>query len=80
MIEVDFEQGRPVGTNAVLFRPDEELRGHCENVYEEWCPNSNLFADATEAARWARQRSMPGRVMGLDEVSELGTRDWAGLL
>src|SRR5437879_1259109 len=31
-IEVDFERGRPVNSEAVLFRPDEELLSRCEHV------------------------------------------------
>ncbi len=80
VIEVDFEQGRPVGTSAVLFRPDEELRSRCENVYEEWCPNSNLFPSEDEARSWAEEHDIQGRVMGLDEASDLGTADWADVV
>jgi alkylmercury lyase len=76
-IEVQFERGRPVNSNAVLFRPDEELMSCCENVYEEWCPNSNLFADAERAQAWANQRAVSGRVMDLAEASKLGADDWA---
>jgi len=79
-IEVRFQQGRPVDNHAVLFRPDDELMTCCENVYEEWCPNSNLFADAAEATTWAEQRGMRGRIMDLDEASDLGTRDWADVV
>ena len=79
-IEVQFERGRPAGNHAVLFRPDEELIACCENVYEEWCPNSNLFADALQATQWAAKRHIRGRVMELDEASELGTRDWADVI
>ncbi len=38
----------------------------CENVYEEWCPNSNLFTDVDKANRWAEQRGLRGRVLALD--------------
>jgi Alkylmercury lyase/DprA winged helix domain len=79
-IELQFERGRPVGNRSVLFRPDEELMSCCESVYEDWCPNSNLFADAEQATRWAEQRRMRGRVMELDEASDLGTKDWAGVI
>jgi alkylmercury lyase len=75
-IEVQFERGRPVNSNAVLFRPDKELMC-CENVYAEWCPNSNLFADAERAKAWANQRTVSGRVMDLAEASKLGADDWA---
>ncbi len=79
-IEVMFDKGRPVDNRAVLFRPDDELLSCCENVYEEWCPNSNLFADAEQAHRWGDQRGMRGRIMDLDEASDLGTTDWADVI
>jgi hypothetical protein len=80
VIELQFQRGRPVGNDAVLFRPDEELLSCCENAYEEWCPNSNLFVDSAHANRWADVRGMRGRVMELDEASDLGTRDWAEVI
>jgi hypothetical protein len=49
----------------------------CENVYEEGRSNSNLFVHADEAKRWAEERGMRGRVLDLDEASDLGTKDWA---
>jgi alkylmercury lyase len=76
-IVVQFEKGRPVNSNAVLFRPDDELMSCCENVYEEWCPNSNLFADAERAKAWAVRQGLNGRVMDLSEASALGADDWA---
>ncbi len=79
-IELRFERGRPVGNHAVLFRPDEELMSCCDNVYKEWCPNSNLFASREQAKRWADQRRIQGRVMDLDEASDLGTRVWADVI
>ncbi len=69
-----------MNNDAVLFRPDDELMTCCENVYEEWCPNSNLFADGEHATRWAEQRGMRGRIMDLGEASDLGTRDWADVV
>ncbi len=69
-----------MNNDAVLFRPDDELMTCCENVYEEWCPNSNLFADGEHAKRWAEQRGMRGRIMDLGEASDLGTRDWADVV
>lgn len=79
-IEVRFERGRPVSSNAVLFRPDDNLMSCCENVYEEWCPNSNLFMDAERANTWADQRGISGRVMILAEASKLGADDWADVV
>ncbi len=80
MIEIDFKRGRPVSKDAVVFRPDDALMNCCENIYEEWCPNSNLFADAEQAHRWADQRGIRGRIMDLDEASDFGTTDWADVI
>ena len=79
-IEVRFEGGRPVSNAAVVFRPDEDLIECCANVYEEWCPNSNLFVDAELARRWAEKTGMSGRIMTLDEAADLGAADWADLV
>jgi alkylmercury lyase len=71
-----FTRGRPDGNEAVLFRPDEELMSSCANVYEQWCPNSNLFATEEMASRWADEHQVPGRVLELDEASDLATEAW----
>jgi len=76
-MELRFERGRPVNGDAVLFRPDDDLMSCCENVYEEWCPNSNLFSDAANARKWAGERGLQGRVLTLAEASKLGAKDWA---
>ena len=79
-IVVDFRQGRPRKLEVVLFRPDEELMDCCDNVYEEWCPNSNLFASPELATQWAEQHTMRGRVLDLDEASDLATKDWGDVI
>ncbi|HEV2033797.1 MAG TPA: organomercurial lyase [Candidatus Dormibacteraeota bacterium] len=79
-IVLDFAQGRPEKNAAVLFRPDEELMSSCENVYEEWCPNSNIFATRELATRWANQHTVCGRIFDLDEASDLATKDWGGVI
>jgi alkylmercury lyase len=79
-MELRFERGRPVNGDAVLFRPDDELMSCRENVYEEWCPNSNLFSNAETAMQWASERGLQGRVLGLAEASKLGAKDWADVV
>ncbi len=79
-IEVRFIAGRPVNGDAVLFRPDEELMSCCENVYEEWCPNSNLFRDAEQARSWAGERRIQGRILSLAQASKLGAKDWTDVV
>ena len=79
-IVVDFTQGRPMKLEVVLFRPDEELMDCCDNVYEEWCPNSNLFASPELATHWAEQHTMRGRVLDLDEAFDIATKDWSDVI
>lgn len=76
-INLDFVSGRPAPNTAVLFRPDEELMDCCANVYEEWCPNSNLFTTAGSAVAWAKERNLSGQVLEVDEASDLATQAWA---
>ena len=75
-IELHFTDGRPDRHDAVLFRPDEDLMTSCDNVYEQWCPNSNFFTSRELAERWADQHGVPGLVLNLDEASDLATEAW----
>ncbi len=79
-IVLHFAQGRPEQSEAVLFRPDEDLISSCENVYEQWCPNSNLFASRELAEQWVDQQSLRGRVLDLDEASDLASAAWGDVV
>ena len=79
-IEVRFEGGRPVSNAAVVFRPDEDLIECCANVYEEWCPNSNLFESEAAALRWSRARGLAGHVLALGEASDVAAASWRPLV
>jgi hypothetical protein len=72
-LEVRFERGRPLASSVVVFRPDEAALSSCDNVYEEWCPNSNFIADREAARAWSIGQGLDGRVLRLDEASELAT-------
>jgi alkylmercury lyase len=78
-LEVGFRQGRPEPTSLVLFRPDDNYKSCCANVYEDWCPNSNFFASRESASAWAAARGIPGRVMDLAEAANLATANWEPL-
>ncbi len=69
-----------VGASKVVANWDEELTSSCENVYEDWCPNSNLFANKELATRWAEQHSLPGSVLDLGEASDLATNAWSDVI
>ena len=76
VIDLRFLGGRPQHADAVLFRPAEDLMSRCDNVYEEWCPNSNLFASRKLAQAWADEHLLAGRVLSLEEASALATQEW----
>ena len=79
-IEVLFRNGRPEPTSVVLFRPDDSFAASCTNIYEEWCPHSNLFEDETAAQQWRAMRHSEGLVLTLARASELATKEWASLV
>ena len=79
-IELRFSEGRPEAKQVVLFRPDLSLAASCENVYEEWCPNSNLFADEAAALEWSEDRGLQGQVLTLNEASDKATAEWRPLI
>ena len=79
IIELKFVRGRPEQNDAVLFRPDADLKSCCENVYEDWCPNSNLFGSPELAETWAKVIGIKGRILNLDEASDLAAEEWRPL-
>jgi len=79
-IELHFTAGHPVPTGAVLFRPSDSLAACCTNVYEEWCPNSNLFEEQAAAQTWSTRHGLAGRVLSLDEAAQLATAEWMPLM
>ena len=79
VIEVGFVEGRPQPSTAVLFRPNAELMECCQNVYEEWCPNSNLFASRKLAEAWAAEHHLSGEVLTLEEAADIATQGWEPL-
>jgi hypothetical protein len=76
-IRVRFERGRPVGSYAVLFLADQSC---CSRPNEDWCPNVNLFEDEALALRWAEEHAVDGRVVSLEEGTEIGAVEWRPLV
>jgi Alkylmercury lyase len=76
LIELQFLDGHAQDGDMVVFRPAEELLSGCDNVYEEWCPNSNLFSSRELAEAWAAQHQISGRVLSLAEASDLAANEW----
>jgi hypothetical protein len=76
-IRVRFLGGRPQEPEGVLFFADDSC---CESTLEDWCQNVNLFEDDTSAMRWSARSGVAGRVLGLEEATEMGARAWSRLL
>jgi hypothetical protein len=76
-ISVRFVDGSPEGSEVVLFLADQSS---CCRPNDEWCPNVKLFEDRLSALRWGEERGVAGRVVSLDEGTELGTMEWRPLL
>ncbi len=70
-IHVLFERGRPVGSDAVLFLADESC---CSR------PNEDLFEDRSLADRWGEEHGVAGRVVSLEEGTDLGSEEWRRLV
>jgi hypothetical protein len=78
-LKVRFRLGRPQPTSIVLFRPDDDFRSRCANVYEEWCPNSNFFESREAASAWSQDHRLHGRILDLAEASGIATGRWEPL-
>lgn len=78
-ITLRFRDGRPEASGMVLFTPSDSYAACCTSIYEEWCPNSNFFEDPESAQAWSASHGLEGRILGLDEASQLATTDWLPL-
>src|SRR6266545_3223797 len=76
-IRVRFEREQPLGSHAVLFLADQCC---CSRPNQDWCPNVNLFEDEALATRWAEEHGVDGRVVSLEEGTELGAVEWRPLV
>lgn len=76
-IGVRFERGRPVESSGVLFLADQSC---CSCPNDDWYPNVNLFADGSLALRWADEHGVRGRVVTLEEGTDLGAMEWRPLV
>jgi hypothetical protein len=79
-VEIRFRDGHPEPTDLVLFLPeDEELASSCTSMYDQWCPNSNLFRSAEAAAAWSSSHHVGGEILTMSQASDRGTRGWLPL-
>jgi hypothetical protein len=78
-LEVRFRRGRPEPSPLVVFRPDDVYRERCQDLYREWCSNSNLFESREAAEAWSEREGMQGRILGLEEAANSAAQTWQPL-
>lgn len=76
---IRFRDGQPEPRPLVLFLPDEDYAACCTSMYEQWCPNSNLFGSTAAATSWASAHRITGQVLTLPQAAERGAARWAPL-
>lgn len=77
--QIRFDAGQPEPAPVVLFLPDDDYAACCTSMYEQWCPNSNMFGDTAAATSWASEHSVTGQVLTLPQAAERGAARWAPL-
>lgn len=71
---VQVEAGRPpVDSPVVGWLPG----GPCGNVQADFCPEANLFCDATHLAAWRATGDHEGVTASLVELADLGKSTWS---
>jgi hypothetical protein len=78
-LQIRFRDGRPEPTTLVLFLPDDDSAACCTSMYDQWCPNSNLFHTAEAASFWAAAHHVTGTALTLSDAAELGEQRWRPL-
>ena len=78
-VQIRFRDGHPEPAPLVLFLPDDDYAACCTSMYDQWCPNSNLFHTADAATTWATTHGVTGTVLTLPEASEFGAARWQPL-
>jgi len=73
-IEVVIREGRPEGSSAVGWLPDES----CANVVAEFCPSALLFCSRSHLDEWrAREDVGSGEALDIESLAERGRDVWA---
>jgi hypothetical protein len=76
-IEVVIRKGRPEGSTAVGWLPDES----CSNVIAEFCPSALLFCSRSHLNEWGARESIgSGAALDVESLAERGRSDWRQLV
>lgn len=76
VVVVQVEAGRPQADSAVVgWLPG----GPCGNVQADFCPEANLFCDATHLAAWVATGDHEGITASLIELADIGRSTWADI-
>jgi alkylmercury lyase len=83
-IDVRFHTGSPESSDVVLFMPDffhslSEGTPSPEpgvSVFDDWCPQINLFENRSASLAWAERHRVPGQTLSLAEAAARGAAHW----
>lgn len=83
-IDVRFRDGSPETSEVVLFLPDffvslPDTTPSPEpgvSVFDDWCPQINLFEDRAASQAWAERRGVRGQILSLTEAAIRGATHW----
>lgn len=83
-IEIRFREGSPDKSDAVLFMPDffvalSEGTPSPEpgvSVFDDWCPQINLFENQAASLAWAQRHRVRGQTLSLAEAAARGASHW----
>jgi alkylmercury lyase len=76
-ITVQFEDGAPLASDAVLLVPE---RREYRSLVEELCPLLNLFESRSAGEAWIERSGVPGVLRTLDDAAARYGDHWRGLL
>jgi alkylmercury lyase len=76
VLVVHVEAGRPPEDSQVVgWLPG----GPCGNVQADFCPEANLFCDASHLAAWRATGNHEGATASLVELADIGKSTWADI-
>lgn len=86
-IEVQFRDGAPETSKVVLFMPDFVSLSDGTpspepgvSVFDDWCPQINLFEDSAASQAWAKRRDARGQTISLTEAATRGATHWQAMV
>ncbi len=75
-VTVDFHDGQPAPTEAVVFVLNDDT---CASVVDHWCPQVNLFPTAEAARAWQQSNGASGEIVAVETAASTASPRWQPL-